>query len=208
MSSAKGRAYIDTVIGYLNPRILSTLQYTPCSAGFNLEPDSLLAHNWFAHNNCTGAAPMDYMWYWGDGDSTAGSNPSHTYNTPGYYNICVSIVASNGCSDYFCDSSTYIYKTDAEMISISVIGGIPSGIEEKAKNYLNLYPNPANSTITIETPTAKGIYQLQDITGKVLLSGSVTATKFSLDLSALSKGIYLLSLIDGEQQVDRKVVKE
>ncbi len=84
-----------------------------------------------------------------------------------------------------------------------------TGISEVSSSPLiSIYPNPVTNTLTIETATAQGIYQLQDITGKVLLSGSVTATKLNLDISALSKGIYLLSLIDGEQQVNRKIVKE
>jgi len=81
-------------------------------------------------------------------------------------------------------------------------------VKEYSSQKINLYPNPATNTLTIETERARGIYQLQDLTGKVLLSGRVTATKFSLDISTLSKGIYLLSLIDGEQQVNRKIVKE
>jgi hypothetical protein len=73
---------------------------------------------------------------------------------------------------------------------------------------VSVYPNPATNYFTVET-SFEGIYQLQDLTGKVLLSGLATGeTKFSIDISALSKGIYLLSLIDGEQQVNRKVVKE
>lgn len=85
----------------------------------------------------------------------------------------------------------------------------PTGLlENSQKLNFNIYPNPTNSSVTIETTEGKGIYQLQDLTGKLLLSGSVTATKFSLDIGTLSKGIYLLSLIDGEQQVNRKVVKE
>ncbi len=85
---------------------------------------------------------------------------------------------------------------------------IVAGIEQLSLNKVIVYPNPATNTLTIETESGNSIYQLQDLTGKVLLSGSVTATKFSLDISALSKGIYLLSLIDGEQQVNRKVVKD
>jgi hypothetical protein len=82
------------------------------------------------------------------------------------------------------------------------------GIAEQQQNAVTIYPNPATNTLTIETQTAQGIYQLQDITGKVLLSGSVTANKFSLDISALSKGIYLLSVIDDKQHVNRKIVIE
>lgn len=182
-------------------------QYVPCSAGFNMYPDSVVAHNWFAENVCTGSGPLDYIWYWGDGASSTGSNPSHTYSTPGYYNICVEITAANGCTDTYCDSSVYIFKTDAEIISVTVVGG-PTGIKETATNQLSIYPNPSIDVLTIETQTGKGIYQLLDITGKTLLQGSVTSTKFTLDISNLSSGVYFISVADGDKQVFGKVVKE
>lgn len=207
MSSAKGRAYIDTIIGYLNPRIINHFQQTPCSAGFALFPDSIIAHNWFVQNMCTGEGPIDYMWYWGDGDSTAGSNPSHVYSAPGYYNICVKILAANNCYDFYCDSSVYIYKADADMISISVIGG-PISIKEKEKERSRIYPNPANNLITIESEVNKGFYTLTDVTGKTLLQGSVNSEKFTLDLSSLSSGVYFITVANSERQVVGKVVKE
>jgi hypothetical protein len=178
------------------------------SPSFELYPDSNTEHNWFAVNTSTGIAPMSYTWYWGDGSFTTGTNPSHVYDSAGYYNICVTVTDGTGCANSYCDNSTYVFKTAAEMVTINVVNQLPTAVAEKENGLLRVYPNPANSILTIETVSGKGFYQLQDITGKVLLSGSVTATKFSLDISSLSKGIYLLSLIDGEQQVNRKVVKE
>ena len=107
---------------------------------------------------------------------------------------------------YFPTSNTgYAAGENGAIYKYSTTIGIEDISDSKG---ISIYPNPATNTVTIENQTASGTYQLQDITGKVLLSGSVTATKFSLDISALSKGIYLLSLIDGEQQVNRKIVKE
>jgi hypothetical protein len=103
----------------------------------------------------------------------------------------------------------YNYGDSIETNKVSNLLVNPDSYPENTINSeINIYPNPANTSVIIESKIAKGIYQLQDLTGKVLLRGSVTATKFSLDISALSKGIYLLSLIDGEQQVNKKVVKE
>jgi uncharacterized delta-60 repeat protein len=180
---------------------------TPCTAGFTLSPDPNTQHNWFALNTSTGAAPITYTWYWGDGSSSTGTNPTHTYSTPGYYNICVTITDGSGCVNSYCDNSTYVYKT-AEMVTINVVNQLPSEIVEMETDMVKIYPNPATNILTIETQSGKGIYQLQDVTGKILLNGSVTATKFSLDISALNKGIYLLSVIEGEHEAHRKIVKE
>ena len=71
-----------------------------------------------------------------------------------------------------------------------------------------VFPNPSTGAVTIETPLTKGTYQLRDITGKILLQGTVTSTKFTLDLNPLSSGVYFISVLDDEKQVNGKVVKK
>ena len=71
-----------------------------------------------------------------------------------------------------------------------------------------MFPNPTNGTFSIETEITKGNYQIYDITGKILLQGTVPAPKFTLDISTLSSGVYFISVSDGERQVNGKVVKE
>ena len=74
---------------------------------------------------------------------------------------------------------------------------------------LIVHPNPTTSSITIQTQTPSGLYHLSDITGKTLLSGLASGeTTFTLDISALSSGVYFLTLSEGGQQVVRKVIKQ
>ncbi len=111
----------------------------------------------------------------------------------GNHQIGYSYVNPDGCGDT-------VYK--------SMLVSACTGIKELLQTNIIIYPNPTSGFFTIELPTATGIYQLQDLTGKQLLSGTITATKFGLDISALSKGIYLLSVFDGEQVAHKKIVKE
>ena len=186
--------------------VVVTVNSLPTS-NFNLYPDVDPMH-YIAENLATGNAPLTYLWNWGDGTSDNTAYPSHTYDIPGLYTICLTVADANGCSDTYCND--YTFKTESPIAFVQVIDPLTVGINSKDNtlNTFTLFPNPAANTVTIENQTASGTYQLQDITGKVLLSGTITATKFNLDISALSKGIYLLSLIDGEQQVKRKIVKE
>ncbi len=48
-------------------------------------------------NQSTGGAT--YLWNFGDGATSSLVNPSHTYTTPGNYNINLVITSANGCAD-------------------------------------------------------------------------------------------------------------
>lgn len=46
-----------------------------------------------------GIAGSTYLWDFGDGTTSADSTPSHTYNTPGNYNIKLTLTTPTGCMD-------------------------------------------------------------------------------------------------------------
>ncbi|RYD57567.1 MAG: T9SS type A sorting domain-containing protein [Sphingobacteriales bacterium] len=61
-----------------------------------------------------------------------------------------------------------------------------------------VYPNPARDMITI-AGAAEGIYSIADVQGRVLLSGSVTASP--IDIRSLANGLYLVQVATAEGQV-------
>lgn len=88
----------------------------------------------------------------------------------------------------------------------NIYGNTTVGVNENSlEKLIGVYPNPAENTVTIETKTASGNYQLHDVTGKLMLSGTVNAAKFNLDVSALSKGVYFLSLQTINGRTTRKI---
>jgi len=47
----------------------------------------------------------DFWWSFGDGSTSTLQNPSHTYTSTGWFNVCLTITDSAaGCYDTFCDS--------------------------------------------------------------------------------------------------------
>jgi PKD repeat protein len=42
------------------------------------------------------------IWDFGDGNTATGSNPSHTYSANGIYNVCVTVIANDSCTDTYC----------------------------------------------------------------------------------------------------------
>jgi hypothetical protein len=211
MSKAKALAYIDTIMGFSTPRIYSVLNtINSCNAGFSLFRDTSTAQLWYAVNQATGVSPLSYTWYWGDGDSSIGAYPSHTYDTAGYYNICLTITDNTGCSDTYCDSSTYIYKTGA-AITISVVAQLPVGINENKNHVFNIYPNPTNNQLNITTTLQDNDviqYQIINMLGTTVAINKAAAKNFSIDVSALSSGIYFIQLQNDSVLTVKRFVKE
>ncbi|MCC7513328.1 MAG: PKD domain-containing protein [Bacteroidia bacterium] len=141
-----------------------------CSSYFTLYAD-IIPHNWIAVNQATGQQPITYSWNWGDGSAnSSGSTPSHTYNTAGYYNICLSITDFAGCTSIYCDSSTYLYKSNSNgtMVNVNVI--LPTGINipEPNENTISFFPNPTSGVFIIFFPEnfRKGKIEIYNVMGE------------------------------------------
>jgi hypothetical protein len=183
-----------------------TVYSNPATSDFDLYPDTTQPLHYIAENNATGTAPLDYLWAWGDGTTDNTAYPSHTYDISGTYTICLTVTDANGCSDTYCND--YAFKTASPIAYVQVVDGL-TGIEDNALNSFSIYPNPAANTVTVELQNSltsgESIYQLQDVTGKLMLSGTINATKFNLDVSALSKGVYFLSLQTNDGRATKKI---
>jgi len=84
----------------------------------------------------------------------------------------------------------------------------PVGIEEthlvfRTKNY----PNPTNSSLKIESEKEIIYFQLLSCTGMILLEGKVGMTSFTIDISDLPPGIYLIALNTASGTIVKKIVK-
>ena len=183
---------------------------TNCYAHFTMSPDTI-PQTWYALNQCTGNGSINYVWNWDDGtpnDSTP--NPSHSYTTAGYYNICVSITDSAGCTNSYCDSSVYINKSTANaVINVSVVNQLPSyinaGLETLTKENITIYPNPTTTTLNIQTNKSNNIkVKIYDAIGQVYVDEKLTNQNTSLNIQHLQSGIYFIKVDDTVQ----KFVKE
>ena len=93
------------------------------------------------------------------------------------------------------------------------VSGLPTGITADAENNLpliELNPNPASSFVNVTVRNYKNHdahLRLMDVTGKIICSFKVTKEKETLDISALSKGFYVLNYYDGVNWESLKVVK-
>lgn len=183
----------------------------PCQAYFTIYKDQTVDHTWFAVDGSTGKGELAYSWEWGDGSPTSGiPYPTHVYPTPGNYNICLTIRDnSDGCLSTYCDSSTYIYKTDAEPVTVNCVSQLPvaTGVEEKQNVSFNLYPNPSSNNFIIET-TSSSIQQVQvyNASGQLVLSQLISGSKTVFSTGTLPAGVYSVCLKGEKVGVMKKLV--
>ena len=72
---------------------------------------------------------------------------------------------------------------------------------------LKIFPNPSvGDQITISSPV-KGTFQLIDLKGSILKSGNLLKGDNSLDVSALTKGIYIVQVETGDAYLTLRIEK-
>lgn len=179
-----------------------------CQASFYIYPDSNgPAHTYIGVNTATGVGNNgSYLWIWGDGTTSTGPYPSHTYPAAGIYNICLVIGnPATGCVDSFCVSSNINKNTAMYTITFTAPTSLPSIETLEA----NLYPNPAKNSVSI-SGLKDGIYNIEvyDLQGSKVHQSQI-ANNGVIQINNFSKGLYAIKISDKEgRSVTKKIVKE
>jgi len=112
---------------------------------------------------------------------------SYTPTVTGNYAV---VITENGCTD------TSVCKQV-----------IVTGIDERERSLVEMYPNPAGEEITVEVTTAlKGkSYIVTDNTGKTVMRGTLDKQRNTLSLKALTAGMYLLQIegVPGSRKIEK-----
>ena len=144
-----------------------------------------------------------FFWNFSDGTTDdTNESPMHVFAEAGTYTVSLTVFNADGCSD-----------TQTE--EIVVIGQLPSSNQKFAAPLWNisLFPNPTQDKLTINfaLENAQNLtYKLVDIYGRSIMTSSpqnYSTAQRSLDMSALSAGVYYLIFEDKGQRMVRKVVK-
>ncbi|HEV7231829.1 MAG TPA: T9SS type A sorting domain-containing protein [Bacteroidia bacterium] len=209
-------SYCDSILVPGNP---------PCQAAFSLTPDPNTPGNYTAANNTyDGGSPIyRYIWTWGDstrGDTIA--TPTHTYSSPGQYQICLSINTYMGCTSTFCDNVTatrYAASATGTHTTINVVMGHPvMGIVEETKslNSWSLFPNPGNEVLHLEYNLSRNsavdikIYNLIGQEVMLLQNNALQDAgthRVDAALSELNAGSYLVRIItEGHSETKKLAV--
>ncbi len=179
------------MVGYIKVNTCSN----GCAAGFTLAPDNNNPHTWYALNTTTGVAPITYLWNWGDGSTSPGATPSHTYSAPGFYKICVTITDGAGCTSTFCNSSVYLFRTeDASPVTVNVVNSFPNGVSAVSADQMvmKIYPVPCTTCEIIGVENPKDLI-VTDVLGRnVPVAFSKSSAGYLIQLSIDTYGIYIV----------------
>ena len=187
-----------------------------CSSNFTVFPDSTQPHTYWAMNMATGAAPLTYLWSWGDGTSSTGAYPTHTYAAPGLYTICLTITDANGCTSNTCNPYQLLRLSSSAPVTINVIPGFTGLQENEATAQVSVFPVPANDQVTAHfnlVKSAEVSFRIFNTTGQLVqevVAGTLESgeQKFVIDTKSLSNGVYFLEAQIGSKSSYSKIVKQ
>lgn len=189
-----------------------------CSVGFILIADSLIPHHYWLISDVNGVPPINYLWNWGDGATDTSTYPSHTYDTAGFYTICLTITDSTGCSDSTCVGYELLKSEQMNIIiTVDVVDSIPDvATTIQNTNVLqswSVFPNPASENVFVNytlSILATVNIEVYDVLGNRLrqIVNDQEAGEYhsTIDVQKLPDGVYFLKIRAGDQRVSEKMV--
>jgi len=135
-----------------------------------------------------------FVWDFGDGNSSALSDPIHTYLVPGVYEV--SLVASNACG-----RDTLVVEVNVSDVSI----------ESSLNNHIALYPNPNQGNFTLELrelTTPSLTLSLHNQIGQIIFTQHIASpqSRNPIQLPNVPEGIYLLHIQTPKQSAHKTLI--
>jgi hypothetical protein len=147
-----------------------------------------------------------FFWDFGDGTTSNLPFPTHNYQNPGSYTICLTLTAVDSslitCISTFCDSLTVdqngniIYKGAIVGWNFVVLNPASIGIEEDALASTKIYPNPARDILNVDLPEGLGTTEVYifNTSGTLVNKATFMSGNNTIDVANLPSGMYILQL--------------
>lgn len=181
----------DGTVGYENADF--NLQIVTVSVGLGAEAT---INYWRNYNQCS-ATPTTYNYPDNMNDGLTFERYEYTGGTNGTRTVFIKV---NGGDHtwYYTPNNDIDYTTEI----YNFFASNTTGIEENAHK-VNIYPNPAQSTLTIEGEGISEVRLFNDLGQQVM-----TSTTSTLNVSALSQGLYTAQILfhDGQSMTSKVVI--
>ncbi|MEA3494696.1 MAG: T9SS type A sorting domain-containing protein [Bacteroidota bacterium] len=135
---------------------------------------------------------VDYLWYFGDGDSSSKKEPIHEYSLSG--DFIVNHFVMNEC-----------YATDTMIDTITII---PSSIKNNNDSELiSVSPNPSTGLFSVNFGKSKiDKIQITTVDGKLIYQKLIKENTCTINLSDYKTGIYLLNVFTKGQIIRKSLL--
>ena len=139
------------------------------------------------------------QWY-RNGQAIEGANGlSYTITEAGTYYV-------EGAPDY-CPFN--VTNTSSTPIVVEVID-CTAGVGDNEAGSFTLYPNPAQSmlNVTLGSGITTGSYAVYDVTGKLILNGSLAGSENNINVASLAQGSYIIKVAGGKGTASKLFIKQ
>ena len=136
----------------------------------------------------------DYLYLWSDGSDSSRCVISGAELGQGEHTYWVVVSDTNSC-------------TASDTIVITVVDPTNTAFAP-AGNSFRIYPNPANSLVTIEAEHADHYsINITSLNGQLIYSTTIEGSSHQLDLSTFQKGVYFITIRSKDLITTRKIIK-
>jgi hypothetical protein len=140
--------------------------------------------------------------------TTSGSASTFTWNTSATGSVI--IVSPTVTTSYSVTGTALNGCTNGTSITQSVSACTGFNEELISDAQINIYPNPANSEITIKVDDFKGnsTIEIYNAVGQIVYTGDLKNTEQKINISDLADGIYYIKISEGKMiKGTRKLIK-
>jgi hypothetical protein len=98
--------------------------------------------------------------------------------------------------------------SDPDTVNVTVLGIV--GIHSPSIQNIQLYPNPVNSNLNIRLSANWNInstVRIFNALGSLVMEKKMNGLEYQLDLNSIPAGVYFIEIKDGENTVNRKLIK-
>ncbi len=114
--------------------------------------------------------------------------------------------ASHGDSDD--DKGWMNGDTEVRVDNFALVNvGATASVNDVLASKFNTFPNPANDVVQIATSLEINKVEMYNVLGKKVTT-SFNQHNNNVDISSLSKGIYVLKITSGQSTITKKIIKE
>ena len=195
---------------------ISVAHVNHCQASFTLDVDTTTGDIIFT--NTSSIAATDFLWTFGDGDSSNLQNPTHSYAISGHYTVCLFINDTvSGCSAHSCFVMHTHHSPHFLALSLTLFPdeNPSTGIEQINSPFaLKVYPNPVSNYTNIEytlEQKSKVRMEVYNLIGEIVLSSiskNVSAGNHTeqIDVRRFVEGTYILKLTFDNKAAISKII--